>query len=507
MSPARIRRPAGVLLAALLAVPAAASEDDWLKPLGPPPRAQPKRMSGGESFPPLPLPVTPLRRSERKREPAPPKLAGKVVWGERASFTFPDGGSTEVADWNQCPGDLQALMKKATGSLGVRYGHETINLAEFHFDPELLPVLFLSGSRSIRLAEEHVRRLRGYVLAGGMVVFDSIAGSPYFHAASVELAGRMFPERRVRPVPLDHPLFRMFHDATTVRYPRNLDRTTPRFEAVYVGSRIGVLISPYGMGVGWDGREVPFIDRAIYYDVDSASRLGINIVAYAIGWAEAGRRESRPEPLAAQDEAQATDELVFAQLRHGGAWNVHPGAAAGLLARIRRDLALDVHLARVPVDPAGDDLAPYPVLYLTGLDDFAWSDAELAALRAFLERSGTLVINNGLGLATFDAAVRRELSRLLPDATLERVGADHPLFTLVHDVRSVRYAPAVLARDGQIAEPHLEAIAIGGDLRVIYSPYDLEAGWNGCAYPQAYTLEPADALRLGQNLLVYVATH
>ena len=38
---------------------------------GPPPPAKPHRRKAGESFPPLPLPATPLRRTERKRPPAP----------------------------------------------------------------------------------------------------------------------------------------------------------------------------------------------------------------------------------------------------------------------------------------------------------------------------------------------------------------------------------------------------------------------------------------------------
>jgi hypothetical protein len=35
-----------------------------------------------EAAPLAPLPATPLRRSERKREPKPPTLVGKVAWGE-----------------------------------------------------------------------------------------------------------------------------------------------------------------------------------------------------------------------------------------------------------------------------------------------------------------------------------------------------------------------------------------------------------------------------------------
>ena len=37
---------------------------------GPPPAAKPQHQTGGESFPPLPLPGTPLRRSEKKAHPA-----------------------------------------------------------------------------------------------------------------------------------------------------------------------------------------------------------------------------------------------------------------------------------------------------------------------------------------------------------------------------------------------------------------------------------------------------
>ena len=49
---------------------------------GPPPPAKPQHQTGGESFAPLPLPVTPLRRSEKKRPPSPPALIGKMAMGQ-----------------------------------------------------------------------------------------------------------------------------------------------------------------------------------------------------------------------------------------------------------------------------------------------------------------------------------------------------------------------------------------------------------------------------------------
>ena len=484
-----------------------ADESDWFRPLGAPPKAAPRRISGGEGVPPLPLPATPLRRSERKRDPSPPKVIGKVVWGESASFKYDTGQNTEIADWNLCPGDLQGLLQRAGGALGMPCGSEAVNLTQFDGDPAKMPVLFFSGTRSLKVDAKQAAQLRAYVLNGGMIVFDSIAGSPYFNAAVRKLIESVFPEHPLRRIPLDHPLFHMLVDAHKVRYPQNLDATTPELEGIYIGCRVGVLFSKYGLGCGWDGHEVPGIAKAVFYDVNSANKLGVNIVAYALGYANVGREEAKPELFGALDEKHPTDEFVFAQLKHAGAWNDHPGAAAALLRQLRQHTALRVSLKRVPVTAGVDDLSAYGFLYLAGLDDFAWDGKAVAALQAFLARNGTLLINNGLGLQTFDTAVRRELRKLMPAATLEPLPAAHPLFKNVFVLTAVKYTPAARAARGDRPAPDLEGIAINGDVRVIYSPLDLAAGWQGCDHPQARAYEGESAMQLGVNIAMYAATH
>jgi len=198
---------------------------------------------------------------------------------------------------------------------------------------------------------------------------------------------------------------------------------------------------------------------------------------------------------------------VFAQLKHGGAWNVHPGAASSLLRRLRKESALGVRLKRVAVDPAVDALDGYACLYLEGLDDFVWSEESLVRLRAFLGRGGTLVVNNGLGLSTFDQAVRRELGRLLPGAALEPVSAGHAVFSALNVVEEVRYTAAVLQLQPELTSPVLEGILIDGDLRILYSPYDVACGWLGCDYPLAKAYDADSSVRVGMNLFVYAMTH
>lgn len=490
------------LLALSWAASAAADESEWFKPLGDAEKASRRRVSSGEP-PPLPLPATPVKRTERKRPPAAPTLIRKVVWGETAPYTFDTGESTEIADWNLCPADLGQLLLKAGTALGQRYGSDSVPLASFEGDPETTPVLFFSGSRSIRFDPTQLELIRGYVLRGGMVIADNVAGSPYFYESFAKAMGEAFPESPLRMVPLDHPVFHLIEDATRVGYPKNVEGDRPLLEAVYVGCRLGVVLSRYGLGCGWDDREVPLIEKAAYYDVASANRIGVNLVAYAIGYSHVAREEAKPELFGALDEQRPTDELVFAQLRHGGHWNVHPGGAASLLRFTRQNTSIRTSLKRVPVTAGKDDLSGFTLLYLTGLDRFELDEAAAAALKAFLEGEGTLIINNGLGLATFDAAVRAELKKVLPDAALEPLPLDHPAFKAVFNVAQVKYNSALPG----VTEPRLEGIAVGGDLRVIYSPFDLEAGWQGCEHPMAKAYAPESAMQLGVNLIMYALTH
>ena len=496
-----------MLLALILQPAFAASENDWFVPLGKPPEAPPKNISGGEGFPPLPLPATPLRRSERKRQPTPPPLFGKVVWGEKGSFTYEGGKSTAISDWNLCPADLQRLFSKVQNKLGLQYGYDEVNLATFSGDPDKIAVLFFSGTRTLKLDAGALAKLRAYVLRGGMLCFDSVAGSPYFYDSACALMHQAFPELALRAIPLDHPLLHMVNDINTAKYSPNVKADKPQLEGLYIGSRVGVLISKYGLGCGWDDRAVPMLPEAAYYDPATAESIGLNLAAYVIGYNRVGLEESKPELFAAVDEKTPTDEFVFAQIEHEGAFNVHPNSATQLLSKLRTATSLRVNLKRVVVNPSKDDLSNISFLYLTGLDDFHLSDNAVTALRGFLQRNGTLLINNGLGLATFDQAVRRELARVLPGTKLEPVPLNHAIFSEVVPVQVADYTPAVAMRYPGLKTPKLEGITLNGDIRVIYSPIDLEAGWETTEYPMALAYRSDTATPLGMNILMYAATH
>ncbi|MHC4167145.1 MAG: hypothetical protein ACYSWQ_09330, partial [Planctomycetota bacterium] len=56
-------------------------------------------------------------------------------------------------------------------------------------------------------------------------------------------------------------------------------------------------------------------------------------------------------------------------------------------------------------------------------------------------------------------------------------------------------------------QPYMLGASIDGDLRVIYSPYDLEGGWLEVYYPLMRGYETASSQRLGMNIIIYIMTH
>ncbi len=488
-----------------------ADENDWFIYLGTKEakKAPRKNINAAEALPPLPLPATPLRRTERKKPPQPDCLVGKVIWGESASFTDTTGNKLEIADWNLCPTDAEKFVQSAR-ALDLQYHWQNTNLNGFHYDPKILPALLFSGVRTLKLSDSHIQSLRDYVLSGGMIICDSIAGSPYFYDSAKTIFLRAFPESRFRLIPADHPLYHMIVDVDKVTCRGGKNQDKPFMEGIFIGSRVGVLVSKFGLGCGWNRNieRLRGLQNAAYYDIKSANDLGVDLAAYIVGYAEVGLVEGRPEVFGLADQTRPTDEFVFAQIKHDGLWNVHPGAATALLTKLRRYTSVRVNLKRVGVDLARDDLASYPFLYLTGLDHFAFSQQEISSLKQYIQSGGLLLINNGLGLGTFDAAVRREIKKVLPNVTLESIPAGHNLHSGIFDTSTVRYTPSLArSKPGLGNQPHLLGAMMDGQLRVIYSPYDLEAGWLEVHYPQMRGYESISAQRLGMNMILYMMTH
>jgi len=467
-----------------------------------PPKATPQRRNSGEGVPPLPLPATPLRRSEKKREPSPPALVGTVTFS-------PQSLRGTKLEWETTIIDIEKWVEWTNGQLNQKYRFVQTDFSKFSYDPSELPILYFTGWKPLpQFDDGTIQNIRQYLMNGGTWVVHSSCGRPEFNESFRREIARIFPDRELAPIPTDHPLFSTYYPIDTMRVRKGTDawkQIPPYLEVVNIGTRAAVIFSPIDLSTGWDAESNP-IEGGILYDQHDALKLGSNIVTYVLAEYQYGRFFDHQKVYHQATDA-TRDQLVLGQIVHNGDWDPTPHGLPNLLKAVDQSTTLSVQFKRVAVDPGEADIYDFPVLYMTGLRKFQFSDEARKRLREYLDNGGTLVVDCAVGSTEFDVAFRGEMKKLYPDRELKDVPLDHPIFTYVEDVTRVQLAPLARALVPGLESPRLEAIEIDGIMPVLYSPLSLSAGWE--QLPRAYNkgYADSDALRIGVNIFMYVVTH
>jgi len=488
-----------------LAVPAAG---EWENPKVKPPKAKPQRRSAAEGIPPLPLPATPLRRSERKRQPSPPALIGMVNFSQ-SRFQIIGGERKRVSAFPTTQIDIERLMKYANHKLQIRYRYVPTSLGKFSWDPAELPLLYVTGWKPMpQLSDELLGKLRRYLYDGGTLVLHAQCGRSEFVSTARREVKRLFPDRELAPIDTDSPLFHAYFNISGMRVRKDSEAfksMPPYLEAVYLGCRPAILFSPIDLNCGWDVAKNP-IEGGILYHQDDAIKLGVNIITttlanfqYARAW---GTRK-----VFHQQSDKTRDQLVIAQVVHGGDWDPTPHALPNLMKYIQQNTTLNVQFKRESVGLADVDVFKHPVLYMTGLRDFKLSDAEVARLRKYLESGGVLLADAAAGRKAFDVAFRREIKRVLPTSPLKAVEIKAPLYQMPFKITTVDYENIVKVQNPALNVPAMEGITIDGQLGVIYSRFSLANGWEQLKFAYNRGYSAGDSLRIGVNLFAYALTH
>lgn len=191
--------------------------------------------------------------------------------------------------------------------------------------------------------------------------------------------------------------------------------------------------------------------------------------------------------------------LTIARVHYdgGGDWYANPSSLPNLLRFIGERTELTVASRPAEVRLTDPGLRSYPYLYLTGHGNIRLSDADVDALRGYLDAGGFLHADDNYGL---DESFRREIRRVFPGSELVAVPLDHPVYHVVYDLPNG--LPKVHEHDG------LPARGLGifrhGRLVVFYSyQSDLGDGWEDAAVHGDPPAVREQALRMGLNLFVY----
>jgi hypothetical protein len=444
-------------------------------------------------MPPLPYPVVPQKRQERKNPPQPPVLLTKIR-------------TADAEDWARTPHDLKKLLEWMSGEMGASFSSNIKTWTEISTNPRENPVLYRSGYKPFTLTPAEATRLREYVRNGGTVIFNALVGHPDFYQSAVEAARQVLPENPIYRLRLDHPLFRSYHEIKEVKYRERaitdgvVTDAFPWFDGVDIDNRTAIIISRFDIAMGWEKNRH---DSWGYEDAD-ARKLGANLVSYVTAMQEAGRSAGKSVELADAGGSKA-GSLRVGWIAHAGPWKTRPAALPMLLRKLNETTGAPVSFEFREVALSDASMFETPLLYLTGTTDFALGENERANLRQFLLKGGVLFAEAGDGRSTFDTAFRAEMAKVLPDHPMLPVAATATLLHQPNEVGTVKVRPALAAQldNRRTTTPELFAAEVNGTTAVIYSPRDLSAGWEQAPAPYAIGYEAADATALGVNILFH----
>ncbi len=460
-----------------------------------PPPARPHRRAGGEGFPPLPLPVTPLRRSEKKRQPSPPVLVAKIAYAR---------------NFYNITNDVRQLLRWARRGIDINYRPQTIPFNKFSYNPSEIPIVYFTGHDPVRLTSEEAEKLRQYVYTGGTILANACCGAPEFTKSFRKAMKLVFPDRPLHRLSPEHPIFHCYYQVEQVRYQQGIGKhfsDIPILEGIDIGCRTAVIFAPADLANGWYGQSPPTnFPPGMWILKNDARRLGANIISYILS----NLLYARAYPLSQiqfKSPKSSAQALNIAQLVHQGDWDPNPFALQRLQKYLVENSTVNVTFKRVAIDPADPAIFQYPLVYMTGHRQFEFTEKQVTVLRQYLMRGGVLLAEACCGRREFDIAFRREIKKVLPDYSLEVLKPEHPIFSINFKISEINLTPLAKQYFPDLNRPWIEAIKINNREAVIYSPLALSVGWQGLNPPFAAGYSQADSLRLGVNIILYIMTH
>jgi len=186
-----------------------------------------------------------------------------------------DGGGDWYANPSSLP-NLLAAVRERTG-LSVAPRERVVRLT----DADLwdLPYLYMTGHGNVALSAAEVALLRRYLEQGGFLHADDNYGMDQSFRREI---ARVFPDHPLVEVPVDHPVYHLLYE-----FPDGLpkihehDGKPAQGFGVFLAGRLVVYYS-YESDLG-DGWEDPEVHRDPPEKREAALRMGVNLVAYAVG--------------------------------------------------------------------------------------------------------------------------------------------------------------------------------------------------------------------------------
>jgi hypothetical protein len=397
-------------------------------------------------------------------------------------------------DWNDRPRDVAKLAGFVSAELERPFAWGVAELDRDWSDWLDAPLLFITTDAPPTFSDDDVRKLRAYSDAGGLILLHNEFAAKPVDAFVTDLAGRLFPEYRLAPVPPTDLLYRTVFNMTG-----GTGRRLPPLAAVNNGSRTLLVYSPSDITKDW----IAWRPRS--GNGNPGLQMGLNLFVAAAGKGDFRNRLDTPDvgPPAA---ASVRGTVPVQRLTYpGGRWDPEPAAWPRFGRWFFRQTSLTLDLR--PTELGAVDLLNGPVAVLTGNRPVDFGRLDLRALRDFVRDGGTLLVDAAGGDRRFDAAVRDQLlPAAFPGATLAEMPPDHPILagagTCMTPLPKPRLRKFASAQLGLTDPPGVQCLAFGAGT-VVVSDLDVTTALLHCGTYGILGYTPAYADALCQNTILW----
>jgi hypothetical protein len=303
-------------------------------------------------------------------------------------------------------------------------------------------------------------KLSEFVDDGGIIFTHADIGSNEFNRSVEALCKQMFPRYPLKDLPAEHALYKLNY---TINSPR------PRIQAVSNGSRLLLVHSPSDLSAAWQTGSLASRKEAFH--------LGLNLYLYATG---KERFRNRLDTAVVFSPTQPPNrEIEFARLRYDGNWDPEPRAWERFCRKFQWETGDGLEIKLIGIGDLSVDR--FRIAHITGTEPFNPNEAELAALKKYVNDGGTLLIDAVGGSGGFADAENTWIPKLLGEHKLEALPPDDPLFKKTIAMTSdVPANPLRLYALDQLRSPaaRFKGAPVGNG-RIIFTPLDITSGLLG----------------------------
>jgi len=392
--------------------------------------------------------------------------------------------------WNKRPRDQANLTRWMSRMFERTINWQIINLnvpvSEWHD----APILYISGSKKPNFTDEHINKLRTFVLQGGAIFSVAECGESAFDLGMREAYKRMFPKYRLEVCPPEHTIY-------TRQAHFDIPGGRPQLYIMSNGVRPLVIHTTEDLSRDWQ------IRRSVTNP--SAFRIAANIARYVTGNVTTLRHRGTTHW---PEEVKFTPKRAvrLARLQYAGNWDPEPLAYVRFARLLAQETATKLEVIS-PVQIKDLAAAGAQVATLTGTGKLKLFNHEVKQLADFVSGGGILVIDSAGGGKAFADSALTMLKEMFPGRRPRQLISGFALYRMPSlEITRVKYRHLTDIRLAKLRVPNLQAIMVNGRPGVLFSREDITAGLVGYPSLTVDGYRPRWAYELMRNIAIYVGT-